>query len=108
MFRGNSAWRENKHFRKKNLNVDNIWKNHEEFIKSSKLILKAQQRFKSEKHNVFTLTKEINKTVLTSNDDKGIQSMNSIETYSYVKIKDLVCKQEEVKYNNIIKQHKND
>ena len=46
--------------------------------------------------------------MLTSNDDKGIQSMNSIETYSYVKFKDLVCKQEEVKCNNIIKQHKND
>ena len=46
--------------------------------------------------------------MLTSNDDKGIQSMNSIETYSYVKIKDLVCKQEDVKCNNIIKQHKND
>ena len=42
-----------------------------EFIKTNKLILKTQQRFKSERHNVFT--KEINKMALSSNDYKAIQ-----------------------------------
>ena len=51
---------------------------HKEIVKKNKPILKAQQRFKSEKHNVFT--EEINKIALSSNDDKIIQSIDSIET----------------------------
>ena len=43
---------------------------HEEFIKSNKLILKTQQRLRSEKHNVFT--EEINEIALSSNHDKRI------------------------------------
>ena len=56
-------------------------------------------------HNV--LTEEINKTALSSNDDKRMLSIDLIETYAYWRSKDLVCKKEEVKYNNIIKQYKN-
>ena len=40
---------------------------HNELIKNNE-ILKTQQRFKSETHNVFT--DEINKIALSSNDDK--------------------------------------
>ena len=50
-----------------------------EFIKNNKLKLKAQQRFKSETHNVFT--KEINKITLSSNNDKIMHSTDLIETY---------------------------
>ena len=77
----------------------------QEFAKNNKVILKTQQRFKSEKHNVFT--EEINEMVLSSNDDKRMQSIDPIEAYVYGTSKDLVCKKEEVKYNNIIKQYKN-
>ena len=45
--------------------------------KKKKSILKTQQRFKNERHNV--LTEEINKIALTSNDDKRMQSFYSIE-----------------------------
>ena len=38
------------------------------FIKDNKLVLKTQQRFKSERHNIFT--EEINKIALILNDDK--------------------------------------
>ena len=79
--------------------MDSIKENHKEFIKSSKSILKIQQRFKSERHNVFT--EEINK--IASNDDKKIQSIDSIETYANGTIKNLVSKKEEIKYSNIIK-----
>ena len=41
---------------------------HKKFIKSSKSSLKTQQRFGSEKYNVFT--EKINKIVLSSNDEK--------------------------------------
>ena len=43
-------------------------KKHQEFIRNKELILKTQQRFQSERHNVFT--KKINNIALSSNDDK--------------------------------------
>ena len=46
-------------------------KDHKEFIKN---ILKIQQRFKSERHTIFT--KEINKIALSSND--AIKECNQI------------------------------
>ena len=39
---------------------------------------------------------------LTTNDDKRIQSIDSIETLTYETSKDVVCKEEEIKCNNII------
>ena len=47
-------------------------------MKDNKVILKIQQRFKCKRHNVFT--EEINKITLSSNDDKRMQSIDSIET----------------------------
>ena len=44
---------------------------------------------------------------VSCNDDKRIQSINSIETYAYGMNKDLVYKKEEIKCNNIMKQYKN-
>ena len=70
-------------------------------MKYNKLILQTQQRFKSERHNL--LTEEINKIALSSNDDKRMQSIDSIETWAYGTSKDLVSQKEEIKYNNIIK-----
>ena len=73
--------------------------------KNNKLISQTQQSFRSEKYNVFT--EDINKTVLSSNDDKKIQLIDSIETYAYGTSKDLVCNKEEINCNNITKQYKN-
>ena len=42
-------------------------------------MLKAQERFKSEKYNIFT--EKINKISLISNDDKRILSIHWTETY---------------------------
>ena len=52
-----------------------------EFIKNNKLILKIQQRFKSERQNVFA--EKINKIAVSSDDDEKMQSIDSIETYTY-------------------------
>ena len=41
-------------------------------------------------------------------NDKRVQSIDLIETYVYGTRKDLVCKKEEIKCNNIIKQYKNE
>ena len=48
-----------------------VWKIEKKFMQSNELILKTKQRFKSERRNVFT--EEINKIVLSSNNDKRIQ-----------------------------------
>ena len=47
-----SVWKWKKPKRKK-FDVDSVTENHEELMKN-KLILKSQQRFASEKHNLFT------------------------------------------------------
>ena len=48
-------------------------------------MLKIQQWFKREKHNIFT--EEINKIALSSNDDKRMQSIDSIEIWIWNKQK---------------------
>ena len=93
------------YLRKKKIGVDSLKEDQKEFVKNNKLILKTQQRFKSERHNVFT--EEINKIVLSSSDDKRMQSIDSMETYTYGTSKDLTCKKEKVKRNDIIKQYEN-
>ena len=50
--------------------------------------MKTQERFKSERHNIFT--EEINKISLNSNDEKRMQSFDLIETYAYGTSKDLI------------------
>ena len=55
-------------------------------LKDNKLLLKTQQRFKSERHSVFS--EEINKVASSLNDYKRIQSIDSIETFEYGRGKD--------------------
>ena len=64
---------------KKGINVDNLKEDKEEFIQN-RIKLKTQKRFKSERHNVFT--EEIRKIALDSNDDKRIQSIDSVDTHT--------------------------
>ena len=89
---------------KNGINVNSLKKYHKEFIKNYKLLLKARQRFKSERLNVFT--EENNNIALSSNNHKRIQSIDSIETYAYGMSQDLVSEKEEIKCNNIIKWYK--
>ena len=74
-----------------------------EFIRNIKSILKIQQRFKSERHNVFI--EEINKIALSSNDDKRMQSIDFKETCIWNKQR--FGDKEEIKCNNIINNSKN-
>ena len=76
-----------------------------EFRKNKKSTLKIQQRFKSERPNVF-ISKEINKIASSSNDAKRMESIDSIETYAYGTRKYLVSDKEEIKCSNIIKRYK--
>ena len=48
---------------------------------NNEIMLKPQQRFKSETHNVHT--EEINKIALSGNHDKTLQTFDRITSYSY-------------------------
>ena len=48
---------------------------------NDKAVLKSQQRFKSERHDVYT--KNVNKIELSSNNDKRLLIFNKITTYPY-------------------------
>ena len=89
------------HLEKNKMDVDSL----KEFIKNNNLMLETQQRFKSERHNVFT--EEINKIALCSNDHKGMRSIDLIERNACGTSKDLICRKEKIKHNDIMKQLKN-
>ena len=48
---------------------------------NNKILLKSQQVFRGNHHNVYTV--EINKTVLSSNDDKALQTLDRVTTYPH-------------------------
>ena len=56
-------------------------KNQEDCMFDNKIILKSQQVFRSDHHNVYTV--EINKIALISNDDKRLQTLDRITTYPH-------------------------
>ena len=76
----------------------NLKEDQKEFIKNIKLILKTQKNVRTEMH---VFTEEINKTALTSNDVKRIQSVDTIKTYVHRRhdIKYLLCKKNEFNCN---------
>ena len=67
---------------------------------NDKIILKSQQRFKSNHHNVYT--EETNKIALSSNDDKRLQTSDRIKTYPYGTNTFKVCEREMLKSGRLI------
>ena len=67
-------------------------KNYEDCLLNNKIILKSQQRFKSDYQEVYT--EEINKITLRSNDDKRLQTFDKIATNPYGKNTFKVCESE--------------
>ena len=56
----------------------------------NEIILKSQQRFKSERHDVYT--EEINKIALSNNDGKRLQTFDKITSYPYGTSAGKACK----------------
>ena len=56
-----------------------MFENYKDWLLNDKIILKSQQSFKSDHHNVYT--EEINKIALRSNEDKRLQTSDKIKTY---------------------------
>ena len=53
-----------------------MFENYKGSLFNNKIILKSQQRFKSDHHKVYT--EEVNKIALSSNDDKRLQSFDKL------------------------------
>ena len=58
-----------------------MFEHYKDCLFNSKTIIKSQQRFRSDHHNVHT--EEVNKIALSSNDDKRLQTFDKITTYPY-------------------------
>ena len=71
---------------------DLMVKNYEDCLFNIKIILKSQQVFRSDHHNVYTV--KIIKIALSSNDDKRLQIFDRITTYPYGANAFKVCKSE--------------
>ena len=63
--------------------IQRIYKfnDYKDCLLNNEIVLKSQQRFKSERHDVYT--EEINKIALSSNDDKRLQTFDRITSYPY-------------------------
>ena len=69
-----------------------VLENYTDCLFNDKIILKSQQRFKSDHHKVYT--EEVNKIALSSDDDKRLQTFDGIETYPYGTNAFKVCESE--------------
>ena len=58
-----------------------MFEDYKDCLLNDKILLKSQQSFKSDYHNVYT--EEINKIALSSNDDKRLQTSDRIKKYPY-------------------------
>ena len=68
------------------------YNDYEDCLFNNRIILKSQQRFKSDYQNVYT--EQINKIALSSNDDKGLQTFDKITTHPYGTNAFKVCESE--------------
>ena len=90
------------HLEKNKTDVHSLKDDQKEFIKNEKLMFKTQHIFRNEKQ---FFTEEISETILSSNNDTKMPSIDLVETYAYGMNKDLVYQKEEIKCNNIMKQY---
>ena len=58
-----------------------MFENYKDCFFNNKTVYRSQERFKSYYHDVYT--EEVNNIVLSSNDDKRLQTSDKITTYPY-------------------------
>ena len=66
--------------------------NYTDCLLNDKILLKSQQIFKSDHHEVYT--EEVNKLALSSNDDKRLQKLDRITRHPHVTNVFKVCESE--------------
>ena len=58
-----------------------MFQNYKDCLFNGEIILKSQQRLKSDHQKVYT--EEVNKIALSSDDDKRLKTFNRVTTYPY-------------------------
>ena len=58
-----------------------MFENYKDYLLNKKTVYRSQERFKTCYHDVYT--EEVNKTALSSNDDKRLQTSDKITTYPH-------------------------
>ena len=81
------------------IKLEIMFKNYTDCLFNNKIILKSQQRFKSNHHKVYL--EEVNNITLSSDDDKRLQTFNVIETYPYGTNAFKVCESEMMVMRNL-------
>ena len=74
--------------------------NYADALFNDEVIIKSQQRFRSDHHKVYT--EEVNKIALSSNDDKRIQTFDKVTTFPYGTNVFKVCENEMLLKNKLI------
>ena len=74
------------------IELELMFENYKDSLFHDKIILKSQQRFKSDCDKVYT--EEVNKIALSSNDDKRLQTFDKVTTYPYGTNAFKVCESE--------------
>ena len=69
------------------------------WLLNNEIILKPQQRFKSEAHHVYT--EKINKSAVSSDDYKRLQTFDRFTSYPYDANVGKVCKTELIQHLNV-------
>ena len=81
-----------------------MFENYKNCLFNGEVILKLQQRFKSNHHKVYT--EEVDKIALSSNDDKRLQTFDRIESYPYGTNAFKACESEILTVRDLfVKQH---
>ena len=76
------------------------FKNYADALFNDEVIIRSQQRFRSDHHRVYT--EEVNKIALSSNDDKRLQTFDKITAFPYGTPAIKVCESEMPSKNKLI------
>ena len=77
-----------------------MFENYTDCLLNNKYVYRSQQKFKSYNHDVYT--DKVNRTALSSNDDKRLQTYDKITTYPYGANAFKVCESEMLKCKRLI------
>ena len=76
-----------------------IFKNFMDTLFNDEVIKRSQQRFRSDHDRVYT--EEVNKIVISSNDDKRLQTYDQVTTFPYETNAFKVCESEMLSKNKL-------
>ena len=96
----NTKFKKAKGTKKSVIKRELMFENYKDSLFNDKIILRSQQRSRSDHHRVYT--EEVNKIALSSNDDKRIQTYDKITTFPYGTNIFKICENEMLLKNKFI------